>query len=130
VGKLPANIPLMLRCNHLVVGLGDVVVPGIAVTFASRIDFIRAFKSIKPDSEDQINLKLKKRTNHLKNFSLLGYAAGLLMSMAVNRVTGQAQPALVYILPLTLASIILGEKIRRGRFPCWNWEEDQELGLK
>jgi minor histocompatibility antigen H13 len=44
---------------------------------------------------------------------LLGYAAGLTTACYVNVVTGQGQPALVYLVPTTLGAVAY-TAVRRG----------------
>ncbi|KAM3296733.1 hypothetical protein ACQJBY_038871 [Aegilops geniculata] len=63
-------------------GLGDIVIPGIFVALALRFDVSRGIKS-----------------RHYFNSAFLGYAAGLTVTIAVMNWFRAAQPALLYIVP-------------------------------
>ena len=67
-----------------ILGLGDVVVPGIFVALALRYDFQR-----------EQNGKGSRRVFFWA--SLTGYSLGLLTTMSVMHVFRAAQPALLYI---------------------------------
>ncbi|KAK9804922.1 hypothetical protein WJX72_012184 [[Myrmecia] bisecta] len=70
-------------------GLGDVVIPGIFVALVLRYDAKNNF-----------------RTNYFRS-AFLGYTAGLATTIIVMNVFNAAQPALLYIVPAVLGAVFL-----------------------
>lgn len=106
------RIPLLFRSadsGDALLGLGDVILPGLLVAFCVRYDYCMGY----PLSRSY--------------FSVVStaYAVGLLVAnvMAVllrNVVAGQ--PALMYIVPLLLASVAGVAKCRGELHVMWNWD--------
>jgi len=76
-------------------GLGDIVIPGIFIAMLLRYDAQRAFKNKKNLSPVYF------RTTYF------AYFAGLTTTMAVMHFTGAAQPALLYLVPWCILSSTL-----------------------
>eukprot|EP00045_Choanoeca_perplexa_P014538 m.171759 g.171759 ORF g.171759 m.171759 type:complete len:344 (-) comp16712_c0_seq1:1516-2547(-) len=73
-----------------ILGLGDVVLPGTVVCYASRLDAAWTGKG-------SINYRL---------YTLLGYATGLVAAIFMARYFQLAQPALLYLVPAVLGSLM------------------------
>jgi len=92
-----------------VLGLGDVVVPGLFVRFMSKID-----SALQP-----------------QKFSYFGaatfaYAAGLSLCFGVNEMTHAGQPALLYLDPACIGSA-LAVGVANGQLPeLWTFEEERD----
>ncbi|EPS62800.1 hypothetical protein M569_11991, partial [Genlisea aurea] len=108
------SIPLLLRVPRIadpyggynMIGFGDIIFPGLLVSFAFRFD-----------------RECKKTV--LNGYSLwlsIGYGVGLLFTyLGLYLMSGQGQPALLYLVPCTLGScMVLG--LARGEFgKLWNY---------
>ena len=71
--------------NMAMLGLGDIVIPGIFIALLLRYD-----KS------------LKRNSNFYFNVTFIAYILGLLATIAVMHVFKHAQPALLYLVPACL----------------------------
>ncbi|RID49175.1 hypothetical protein BRARA_I05635 [Brassica rapa] len=103
--KRPADgIPMLLKIPRMfdpwggysIIGFGDIILPGLLVTFALRYDWLA--------------------NKRLKSGYFLGtmsaYGLGLLITyIALNLMDGHGQPALLYIVPFILGTLtVLGHK--------------------
>ncbi|XP_050421913.1 minor histocompatibility antigen H13 [Adelges cooleyi] len=71
--------------NFAMLGLGDIVIPGIFIALLLRFD-----------------LSLKRKTNLYFNATFLAYFLGLLTTVFIMHVFKAAQPALLYLVPACL----------------------------
>jgi len=101
-------------------GLGDVVVPGLLLTLAARADIVRRvarasrFRA-KPQSHADADSCVSRallfaRENSYWSLAVFGYLLGLLMALLANMfhltVNGvEGQPALLYLVPCTIAAV-------------------------
>ncbi|OEL34541.1 Signal peptide peptidase-like 5 [Dichanthelium oligosanthes] len=93
------GVPMLLKIPRMfdpwggysIIGFGDILLPGLLVAFALRYDFV-AKKSL------QSGYFL---------WSMVAYGSGLLITyVALNLMDGHGQPALLYIVPFTLGTLI------------------------
>merc|ERR1712008_475235 len=75
----------MAASNFAMLGLGDIVIPGIFIALLLRYDN-----------------SLKRGTNFYFNATFIAYLAGLLLTIFVMHVYKHAQPALLYLVPACL----------------------------
>ncbi|OQV19685.1 Minor histocompatibility antigen H13 [Hypsibius exemplaris] len=80
--------------NFAMLGLGDIVIPGIFVALMLRFD-------------THLQEKLKRRTNWYFNATFLAYFLGLVATIVVMHVFKHAQPALLYLVPACLGIPLL-----------------------
>lgn len=93
-------------------GLGDIVIPGVFVALLLRFD-----RSLKK--------KLKGRTPFF-NMCFMSYVLGLVTTIFVMHYFKHAQPALLYLVPYTLLSSLL-TAVLYGEFSAmWNYSEEKE----
>mmetsp|Transcript_10966 Transcript_10966/g.21135 ORF Transcript_10966/g.21135 Transcript_10966/m.21135 type:complete len:216 (+) Transcript_10966:1-648(+) len=92
-----------------VLGLGDVVIPGLFVRFASKID-----EALQPQN--------------LSYFSVAtaAYAVGLLTCFGVNEITHAGQPALLYLDPSLVGSALACAVANDQLEEVWNFREAEE----
>jgi len=76
--------------NFAMLGLGDIVIPGIFIAFLLRFD-----------------QSLKRKTNLYFNATFVAYFLGLLTTVFIMHVFKAAQPALLYLVPACLITPIL-----------------------
>uniref|UniRef100_A0A0N5CB89 Signal peptide peptidase n=1 Tax=Strongyloides papillosus TaxID=174720 RepID=A0A0N5CB89_STREA len=90
------DLSIELEYRPTILGMGDVVIPGIAVAFAHHADKF-----------------LFKQKTYYGLFSIIGYAIGLITTMFALEYMQMAQPALIYLVPFTLLSILIPALIRK-----------------
>lgn len=81
----PKSMAFAAERGFTMLGLGDVVMPGIFIALALRYDYARAEKT---------------QTSFEKPYfivTLTAYVVGLVATMAVMHTFGKAQPALLYL---------------------------------
>ncbi|KAA1471670.1 hypothetical protein DENSPDRAFT_859066 [Dentipellis sp. KUC8613] len=100
--------------GYMMLGLGDIVIPGTYVALALRYDYYRFQK-------DQANNTFKKPYFYAVLFS---YFAGLATTMIVMHVFQAAQPALVYLSPACIMAFLLTAITRGELYEAWTWSDD------
>ncbi|XP_025198779.1 minor histocompatibility antigen H13 [Melanaphis sacchari] len=95
--------------NFAMLGLGDIVIPGIFIAFMLRFD-----------------QSLKRKTNTYFNATFLAYILGLLTTVFVMHVFKAAQPALLYLVPACLITPMLVALVR-GDFKTLFSYEDHKM---
>jgi len=80
-------------------GLGDIVLPGVFIAFLLRYDAFRVFKDKTPDN----NLFAKTYFR----YCFLGYIVGLVTTIVVMHTFQAAQPALLYLTPACIITSFL-----------------------
>lgn len=93
------GIPMLLKIPRIfdpwggysIIGIGDILLPGLLISFAKRFD-----------AATKKNLR-----NGYFLWLLVGYGSGLFITyIALNLMDGHGQPALLYIVPLTLGALL------------------------
>ncbi|KAH6756446.1 SIGNAL PEPTIDE PEPTIDASE-LIKE 4 [Perilla frutescens var. hirtella] len=93
------GIPMLLKIPRMfdpwggysIIGFGDIIIPGLLVAFSLRYDWLSK-KSLKAG---------------YFLWAMLAYGSGLLVTyVALNLMDGHGQPALLYIVPFTLGTLI------------------------
>ncbi|EPS71504.1 hypothetical protein M569_03259 [Genlisea aurea] len=94
------GIPMLLKIPRLfdpwggysIIGFGDIILPGLVVSFSLRDDWVRGRKGW--------------RKGYFV-WAMVAYGLGLLVTyVALNAMDGHGQPALLYIVPFTLGTMI------------------------
>ncbi|KAG2496809.1 hypothetical protein HYH03_005216 [Edaphochlamys debaryana] len=89
-------------------GLGDIVIPGIFVALILRYDVSRNFRS------------------HYFRSAFGGYVAGLVATIVIMNVFQAAQPALLYIVPGVLGAVLGHAWIAKEFRAVFDWSEEAE----
>ncbi|OVA01645.1 Protease-associated domain [Macleaya cordata] len=117
------SIPMVLRLPKLfdpwggynMVGFGDVIFPGLLISFAFRYD--RANK--------------KGILNGYFLWLTIGYGFGLFATyLGLYLMNGHGQPALLYLVPCTLGTIVVLGKVRGELRHLWDYEAVESLSTK
>ena len=95
-------------------GLGDLVIPGVFVALMLRFDNRHTPTRSAPPQKPYF------RT------AIIAYAAGMVLTFGVMAWSGVAQPALLYLVPLCLASPIALAICRGDWRSLWRYEEEEE----
>lgn len=81
----PKSITFATERGFTMLGLGDIVVPGLFIALALRYDYHRSDKSVSSYSKPYFHA------------GIFAYVAGLATTMSVMHFFGHAQPALLYL---------------------------------
>lgn len=105
--SLPGKLifPSMNNSGHFsMLGLGDVVMPGLLLCFVLRYD---AYKRTQLSSAEA-GVPPPNNLNRISYFhcSLIGYFFGLLTATVSSEIFKAAQPALLYLVPFTLVPLL------------------------
>lgn len=96
-------------------GLGDIVIPGIFIALLLRYDHHRNTLTNKPNGG----------TPYFNN-TFVGYFVGLAMTIFVMHTFKAAQPALLYLVPTCLGSSFLTGVFFGDLFGLWAYSEEEE----
>jgi Signal peptide peptidase len=101
-------------------GLGDIVLPGLLLSFAARMDAAKSFMGIVGGGGDTLNNKKGCSACFSGYFYALvvAYAIGLFMANAAVYLMNMGQPALLYLVPMCL-----------GTFCYLGWKRNELLSL-
>ncbi|CAO1635638.1 unnamed protein product [Sympodiomycopsis kandeliae] len=105
-------------------GLGDIVIPGIYIALALRFDQHLYLRSL---SAAQLNTFTRRDTSFAKPYftaTLTAYIAGLATTMAIMHIFEAAQPALLYLSPACVAAIAIQALVRGETKLVWSWTDD------
>lgn len=107
-------------------GIGDIILPGIFVALMYRYDFLRALTS------EKLSLARFDTLKEERGFSrpyfmaaIIGYFVGLLGTVLVFRFFDSAQPALLYINPAMLISTTLLALVKGEMKQLFFFDEDR-----
>ncbi|KAF2083159.1 peptidase A22B, signal peptide peptidase, partial [Saccharata proteae CBS 121410] len=135
--------------QHAMLGLGDVVIPGIMIGLALRFDlylfYLRKQKKqpVSDDSKTRLEIvkapylpvsriwadKLWTRTSAASfpkpyfTASMVGYVFGMVVTLLVMRFMDHAQPALLYLVPGVLISLWSTALVRGELRDMWDFSE-------
>ncbi|KAH8083767.1 signal peptide peptidase-domain-containing protein [Cristinia sonorae] len=98
-------------------GLGDVVIPGMFVALALRYDYHRASQGF----------PVSTFSKPYFTAALCAYLLGLGTTMSVMHFFRKAQPALLYLSPGCILSFLLTATVRGELKSAWEWSDDPEL---
>lgn len=100
-------------------GLGDIVLPGVFVALLLRFDFARYFKEQRWKTSPTTAWFPK----HVFNIAMLFYAMGLWCTVFIMHVFKHAQPALLYLVPAVLLASLVGGTVHGCLQDLWKFEE-------
>ncbi len=126
----PKAIPLEDATKGFnMIGLGDIVIPGIYVALMLRYDIVSYFRKNNDAKEVPFSL------SNCKYFiaTMLGYTAGIVTTLFIMVVFQAAQPALLYLVPGCLLSSLLVAVFTGDLKNLWGFSEEafiEELKAK
>lgn len=109
------------KSDFNMIGLGDIVIPGIYVAFMLRFDMIKYFRK---------NKTFKGITMNFKDFpyfiiTFFGYVLGIFVTLFIMVVFNHAQPALLYLVPGVLITSISRILINGDFKEIWDINEEK-----
>merc|ERR1712110_479062 len=122
--KLSLPGKLVFPSNHNIghfsmLGLGDIVMPGLLLCFVMRYD---AYKKAQARKMAEAGIPLPNQWHRISYFhcSLFGYFLGLLTATVSSEVFKAAQPALLYLVPFTLLPLFLMAYLKGDLNSMWH----------
>ncbi|CAJ0931264.1 unnamed protein product, partial [Mesorhabditis belari] len=103
--------------KHSMLGLGDIVIPGIFIALLRRFD-----QRLGEKSGEKAKGPLKGR--YYFATTIIAYMLGLFITMAVMHHFKRAQPALLYLVPTCLLIPLVLAVIRGELSELWNYDEE------
>lgn len=107
-------------------GLGDIVIPGIFIALSLRFDQHLYLSSL---SDTKLATFTRRDASFPKPYftaTLTAYIVGLMTTMAVMHTFQAAQPALLYLSPACVAAVGL-KSLQRGEWRrIWAWKDEEE----
>ncbi|KAL5727490.1 Signal peptide peptidase-like 1 [Ranunculus cassubicifolius] len=107
-GNVPGS-----SADFMMLGLGDMAIPGMLLEFVLRFDHRRSRDSVNP-----LDLSFLRGQKYIW-YALPGYAIGLILALATGTLTRAPQPALLFLVPSTLGPIILISWMRKELPQLW-----------
>ena len=94
------------------IGLGDIIMPGILIAMALRYDLFRLHKNEKPGA------------NLYFNSCIVGYAVGIVITLVAMSIMDKEQPALLYLVPTTVVAVLLCAVASKELSQLWLYKEE------
>lgn len=100
-------------------GLGDIVMPGLLLCFVLRYD---NYKKQRAEGEGYVPLSPGNLIYRVRYFhcTLIGYFIGLITATIASEVNRSAQPALLYLVPFTLLPLVTMAYLKGDLKQMWN----------
>lgn len=119
----PKEIPVQGDKGFNMIGLGDIVIPGIYVALMLRYDLMKYMKANPQSPETPFSVK------NCKYFlsTMAGYSLGIVATLFIMFYFQAAQPALLYLVPGCLLSSILCAILNKDFKQLWDFSEETFL---
>ena len=90
-------------------GLGDIVIPGIFVSLCMRFDFIKAYRKVsdKEHTEEELYELFNRTGLHYFWACMVGYFVAIVCTIVVMIIFDHGQPALLYLVPGCCGAVLL-----------------------
>ncbi|ODO04951.1 hypothetical protein I350_05562 [Cryptococcus amylolentus CBS 6273] len=118
----PKTSPFASPTEFSMLGLGDIVVPGLIIALCLRYDLYRYAQAHKGQN---VTPKSKFGRGYF-NVAALSYVLGLGVTMAAMGWSGRAQPALLYLSPACTLGPLLYAAVRGELSQLWAYSESSE----
>jgi len=130
-GPIKLQFPKLLSADKLefnMIGLGDIVIPGVFVALMLRFDLINYFNERVSGSTPEDDRVPYSFSNVIFfKSTLIGYVAGIFTTLFVMIYFKAAQPALLYLVPGILLSSFFCALIKGNLSELWNFDEEVEI---
>ncbi|KAK9171907.1 Signal peptide peptidase family protein [Cryptosporidium meleagridis] len=110
-----------------ILGLGDIVIPGLFISLCLRFDLKDYTKKHNQSLYHLISSSLQTPTFCTV---LVSYLLGLITTACVMLYFKAAQPALLYLVPFCLISMVLSVVYRNKSSDAWNYSEEADYDKK
>lgn len=130
----PKKMDWVEQKDFNMIGLGDIVIPGVFVALMLRYDYLRFLSDAKekgkklltdPKGNFIIPFTFRNFSTFLSTF--IGYSLGILTTLVIMNVFDHAQPALLYLVPGVLIGASIPAFLRRGFKDYFEFDESKVL---
>jgi len=122
------RVGALAAVKHSMLGLGDIVIPGIFLALLLRFDrrvVETAGRTLRDGKVTETKESGTQRGRYYFMFTLCAYAAGLVLTIGVMHWFKAAQPALLYLVPACIGAPLLLALCRGEVSTLWNYTEVQ-----
>ena len=119
----PKHIPVENAKDFNMIGLGDIVIPGIYVALMLRFDIMLYLKK----HAEAVEVPATWKNLKYFNATMIGYASGILATLFVMYYFQAAQPALLYLVPGCLISSLSVAFMNKEFNQLWDFSEENFL---
>lgn len=140
--KLDLPIKLLVKASFLpgyrvmMLGLGDIALPGFLISYALRCDMYQTHRLSLPQYSPESLLLKDSRSGksfppsdrgsaNLFRYSMVGYILGLTLAFYIGSISGHAQPALIYLVPGVVIPIAVRAWQKSIFLEVWNGPSKQ-----
>jgi minor histocompatibility antigen H13 len=123
----PKNVVVEGPKDLSLLGLGDIVIPGIFVAMCLRYDFLRYWKTKKPREAEEVDKCFDEAPKPLFHACMVGYLLAILATVIVMIIFEHGQPALLYLVPGCCGSVMLTAFMQRNFLELWGYNETEEM---
>jgi len=107
--------------KHSMLGLGDIVIPGVFIALLARFDMAQAAAKSR-NGEAPASF-----ATPYFNVAFVAYIAGLATTIAIMHFFQAAQPALLYLVPACLSSSLALAAVRNELTPLFAYNEEEPV---
>ena len=124
----PKALPVNSSEDLSLLGLGDIVIPGIFISLCLRFDFLNHFEYESPNrSFEDVKKSFSNASKPYFWASMIGYLVAILATILVMFIFNHGQPALLYLVPGCIGSVLLCGFMRKEVSDIWNYNETEEM---
>eukprot|EP00252_Welwitschia_mirabilis_P024280 TRINITY_DN7157_c0_g1_i2.p1 TRINITY_DN7157_c0_g1~~TRINITY_DN7157_c0_g1_i2.p1 ORF type:complete len:457 (+),score=48.27 TRINITY_DN7157_c0_g1_i2:78-1448(+) len=109
---------------YSLLGLGDIVIPGLFAAFMLRFDRSRFLEKVHGDGKHANQGPSCQPDKLYFITSLISYLLGLILTVVANVISGEGQPALLYLVPCQLGSIFFASFLMSDADLLFRYKED------
>lgn len=122
--------------KHSILGLGDIVLPGVFMSLCLRFDFLKTvdlekliqFKDKAAQSKKEMlgffNFKAKSASKTYFIAVMVGYLIAIIATIVVMLIFDHGQPALLYLVPGTILAVLITSFVKGEFNLMWEFNED------
>ena len=103
-------------------GILDIIVPGILVAYCMRVDYIKSHKKEINDNIENTPA-IKTQSRYYFGTAIISYGCGLLIAYLACNVTSLPQPALLYVCPAMVFGYLGGAFMRKETIEMFWYDE-------
>lgn len=103
--NVPIKLILPYKDKPSIIGLGDIVLPGVLVAWCLKFDVDQAIESWRGKRDSKVSFQKPKMLYFWT--SLIAYMCGIVSTFIAMTIMQHGQPALLYLVPWTTISVLV-----------------------
>ncbi len=129
-GPIKLAFPRVLDPRSSILGLGDILVPGLLLSLCLRFDLALYVKRMMNNTKASLKSVFPKSPAAFPKpyfvICFIGYVIGLVLTIAVGVIFNAAQPALLYLVPLTVIPVAFTALVKGDIKEMIAYDEEDE----